>query len=128
LTTVNIVDGGAPCKLPARWGIPNFPASRTLKLGSVDSRNVCVAVVLAMLDRWGIERCEGVAFLRRSEVRNLRRELFGSRGTRVVPRGGGQMAFELFDGVLYLDYESPHPDCTGASYVRLGVVEWRAVQ
>ena len=33
-----------------------------------------------------------------------------------------------FDGMLYLDYESPPADCTEASYVRLRVVGRRAVQ
>lgn len=128
MNSVNIVDHGVSYKCPVGDGIAVFPAYRTGKLGNVDSRNVCVAVVLAMLDRWGIECRDGVACVRRSEARNLRRELFGSRGIRVVPRGGGQMAFELFDGTLYLDYESPPAGCTEASYVRLRLVEWRAVQ
>jgi hypothetical protein len=128
LTTMNVIHGGAPCKLPARWGTPVFPPHCTGKLGNVDSRNLSVAVVLAMLDRWGIELCEGVACLRRSEARNLRRKLFGSRGTRIVPRGGGQMAFELFDGLLYLAYESPPVDWNEPSYVRLHVVERGAAQ
>jgi hypothetical protein len=122
------MDRVASFKHPAGSSIASFPTCRTFKLGDVDTRNVSVAVVLAMFDRWGIEHREGVAFLRRSEARNLRRALFGSRGTQIVPRGKGQMAFELFDGMLYLDYESRPAGCTGASYVRLGVVEESAVQ
>jgi hypothetical protein len=34
----------------------------------------------------------------------------------------------LFDGTLYLDYESPPADCTGASHVRVRVVKRSAVQ
>jgi len=125
---VKIMDRVASFKHPAGSGIARFPAHRTVKLGNVDSRNVSVGVVLAMLDRWGIEHCDGVASLRRSEARNLRRALFGSRGTQIVPRGKGRMAFELFDGTLYLDYESPPAGCTGASYVRVRVVKRSAVQ
>lgn len=125
---LNIVDRSGSRNNLARSGSASFPASRTVKLGNVDSRNVSVGVVAAMLDLWGIEHCDGVASLRRSEARNLRRALFGSRGTRIVPRDEGQMAFELFDGMLYLDYERPPADCTGASYVRMCVIGQRATQ
>jgi hypothetical protein len=128
MNTVSIVDHSGSRKCPAGSGIARFPAHRPVKLGSVDSRNVSVGVVLAMCDRWGIELHDGVALLRRSEARNLRRALFGSRGTQIVPRGKGRMAFELFDGTLYLDYESPPAGCTGASYVRVRVVKRSAVQ
>jgi hypothetical protein len=111
----------------ARCGIGSFPACFTGKLGNVDTRNVCVGVVLATLDRWGIEHREGEACLRRSQARDLRRALFGSRGIRSVPHEG-QMVFELFDGMLYLDYESPRAGWTEASNVRLHVLKRRAVQ
>jgi hypothetical protein len=125
---VKIMDRVASFKHPAGSSIASFPTCRTVKLGDVDTRNVSVGVVLAMLDRWDIEHRDGVASLRRSEARNLRRALFGSRGTQIVPRGKGRMAFELFDGTLYLDYESPPAGCTGASYVRVRVVKRSAVQ
>jgi hypothetical protein len=125
---VKIMDRVASFKHPAGSRIASFPAYCTVKLGNVDSRNVSASVVLATLDRWGIEHCDGVAFLRRSEARNLRRALVGSRGTQIVPHGKGQMAFELFDGTLYLDFESPCAGCARASHVRLHVVERRAVQ
>ena len=128
MNSLNIADRSGSRKYATQRGIGSFPASRTVKLGNVDSRNLSVGVVLAMLDRYGIEHCEGVASLRRSEARNLRRVLFGSRGTRIVPRDKGQMAFELFDGMLYLDYERRHPGCSEASHVLLNVVEWRVVQ
>jgi hypothetical protein len=126
--TVSIVDRGGSRKHLAGSSIARFPAHRTVKLGNVDSRNVSVAVVLATLDRWGIELRDGAAVLRRSEARNLRRALFGSRGAQTVPRGKGQMAFELFDGMLYLAFESPRSSCAEASYVRMRVVQRRAVQ
>ena len=125
---LNIVDRSGSRNYLARSGSASFAASRTVKLGNVDSRNVSVGVVAAMLDRWGIELYEGAAVLRRSDARNLRRAVFGSRGTRIVPRDEGQMAFELFDGTLYLDYERPLTGCAQASHVRLRVLERRAVQ
>jgi hypothetical protein len=84
-----------------------FPAHLTAKLGNVDSRNITCAVVLATLDRWDISHMDGVAHLRRSEARNLRRVWFGSKGVRVRPAGKGMMLFELFDGFLRMDFDAP---------------------
>lgn len=125
---VNIMDRVASFKHPTGSSLACFPTCRTAKLGDVDTRNVSIGVVLATLDRWGIKHCDNIASLRRSEARNLRRALFGSRGTQIVPRDNGQMAFELFDGMLYLDYERPPAGRAQASHVRLRVVERRAVQ
>ena len=84
-----------------------FPAHVTPKLGNVDSRNITCAVALATLDRWKIQHVDGVAYIRRGEVRNLRRDWFGPKGTRVRPSGKGMMVFRLFDGFLRLEFEEP---------------------
>jgi hypothetical protein len=84
-----------------------FPAHVTPKLGNVDSRNITCAVALATLDRWKIAHVGGVAHIRRGEVRNLRRDWFGPKGTRVRPAGKGIMVFPLFDGFLRLEFEEP---------------------
>jgi hypothetical protein len=103
-----------------------FPPSLTAKLGSVDSRNLTYAVVLATLDRWNIRNANGVAYVRRSEARNLRRAWFGPKGVRVRPPGNGTMIFELFDGLLRMDFDEPQTweEAGGlpeAGYVRLTV-------
>jgi hypothetical protein len=76
-------------------GPPLVPVS-----GNVDSRLIAVGAVRALIGRWGLEKR-----IRRSEARNLRRALFGSRGVKVVPVGYGRMSFPLFDGSLHLLYE-----------------------
>ena len=84
-----------------------LPAHLTAKLGTIDSRNITYAVALATLDRWKIQHVDGVAYIRRGEVRNLRRDWFGPKGTRVRPSGKGMMVFRLFDGFLRLEFEEP---------------------
>jgi hypothetical protein len=85
----------------------DFPAYLTPKLGNIDSRNITCAVALATLDGWEIPHIDGVAHVRRGVARNLRREWFGSKGTRVRPAGEGTMVFPLFDGFLRLEFAEP---------------------
>jgi hypothetical protein len=103
----NLVNRARSRKFPVQDQLVDFPPYLTAKLGNVDSRNLTCAVVLATLDRWNIEHTDGVAYIRRSEVRNLRRAWFGSKGTRVRPAGKGTMRFELFDGFLRMDFDAP---------------------
>ena len=100
----SLADRARARKLMALKYRAHFSAHLTAKLGNIDSRNLTCAVALATLDRWNIPHANGVAHLRRSEVRNLRRAWFGSKGVRVRPVGKGTMWFELFDGVLRLDF------------------------
>jgi len=103
----SLADRARARKLMALKYRAHFSAHLTAKLGNIDSRNLTCAVALATLDRWNIPHANGVAHLRRSEVRNLRRAWFGSKGVRVRPVGKGTMWFELFDGVLRLDFAEP---------------------
>jgi len=103
-----VVERAGARKFPVRGDLAYFSTPLTAKLGNVDSRNLTCAVVLATLDRLKIQHAEGVAYLRRSEVRDLRRAWFGSKGTRVRPAGKGTMVFKLFDGFIRMDFDAPH--------------------
>jgi hypothetical protein len=108
----DIVSNDPECKSPKNKALRsrraalarNFPAHLTAKLGNIDSRNLTCAVALATLDRWNIPHVNGVAELRRSVVRNLRRAWFGSKGVRARPAGRGTMVFPLFDGLLGMEF------------------------
>jgi hypothetical protein len=103
----NLPDRVRSRKSPVLPDHANYPAHLTTKLGNVDTRNLTCGVALATLDRWEIPHADGVAYLRRSEARNLRRAWFGSRGVRVRPAGAGTMIFRLFDGVLRMEFVEP---------------------
>jgi hypothetical protein len=103
----DIVERASARRSPVQGDLAYFPPRLTAKLGNVDSRNLTCAVALATLDRWEIPHVDGVAYLRRSEVRNLRRAWFGSKGVRVRPVGRGTMVLRLFDGFLRMEFAAP---------------------
>ena len=103
----SLADRARARKLMALKYRAHFSAHLTAKLGNIDSRNLTCAVALATLDRWNIPHANGVAHLRRSEVRNLRRAWFGSKGVRVRPVGRGTMVLRLFDGFLRMEFAAP---------------------
>ena len=103
----NLVDRAGSRKMPMRKDLVHFPSRVTATLGNVDSRYLTCAVARTTLDRWNIPHADGVAYLRRSEARNLRREWFGPRGVRIRPAGEGTMDFEMFDGFLRMEFDPP---------------------
>ena len=103
----SLADRARSRKSLALKDLVHFPAYLTTKLGNIDSRNITCAVALATLDQWQIPYDDGVALLRRSLARNLRRAWFGSKGLLVRPAGKGTMVFPLFDGFLRLEFDEP---------------------